>query len=501
MDAHQSRIVKKRYWILPILLLLSTAVFGQTPFKDFLTRVNRLTNSAEKSAIVDSFFSNTRFPYAELDPASPTGYAAYFVYRGTSSAVVSAGDFNNWNANAPDRLQQLPGTTFWYLGKNFESTARLDYKLVLNGSTWILDPTHNKTVAGGFGPNSELAMPQYVQPEEIQLRPNIPHGRIETFTLTSQFLNNSRTVKIYLPPDYDTSTRQPGVIIVHDGLEYLSLAYMDRVLDDLHARKEIATPIAIFIPPVNRNPEYYQNQRDLFGRFIVEEVLPYVEGRYRVSKSVRQRANLGASAGGHIAYYLMFKYPQIFGGGAGQSSYISPELQTLAAAASDTSQKFYLDVGTYDLSGFPQMNRNWRTQLSGRGFKVRYAEYYEGHSWGNWRAHVDDALRFLFPPEPTTGVKQIEHGPADFSLEQNTPNPWSISSSAGTKLIFSLAEPAPVNLKVLNVLGQTLWQQQWPRLNVGKYELPLRALLSPGIYFYQLQTPERILTKKMIVLP
>ena len=482
-------------------LFFAASVFAQTPFKDFLTRVNRLTTPAEKNAVIDSFFNNTSFPYAELDPASPTGYAAYFVYRGASSTVVSAGDFNNWNANAPDRLQQLPGTTLWYLGKNFEPTARLDYKLVLNGSSWILDPTHNKTVAGGFGPNSELAMPKYVQPEEIQLRSNIPHGRIETLTLTSQILNNARTVKIYLPPDYDTSTRQPGIIIVHDGLEYVSLAYMDRVLDDLHARKEISTPIAVFIPPVNRNPEYYQNQRDLFGRFIVEEVLPYVESRYRVSKLARQRANLGASAGGHITYYLMFKYPQVFGGGAGQSSYISSELQTLAAAASDTSLRFYIDVGTYDLSGFPQTNRNWRTQLSGRGFKVKYAEFYEGHSWGNWRAHVDDALRFLFPPEPATGVKQIERGPANFSLQQNSPNPWSASSGEGTKLIFSLQAPAPLNLKVVNVLGQTMWQQHWPNLNAGKYEMPLRAKLSPGIYFYQLQTPENVLTKKMIVLP
>lgn len=493
--------MKKLHWVLPACLLFSTAVLSQTPFKDFLSRVNRLPNPAEKTAVIDSFFSNTRFPYAEADPASPTGYAAYFVYRGAASTIVSAGDFNTWNGNAPDRLQQLPGTTFWYLGKNFESTARLDYKFVLNGSTWILDPAHTKTVLGGFGPNSELAMPEYVPPEEIQLRPGIPHGRIETLTMTSQILNNSRTVKIYLPPDYDTSSRQPGVIIVHDGLEYVSLAYMDRVLDYLHERKEIATPIAVFIPPVNRNPEYYQNQRDLFSRFIVEEVLPYLESHYRVSKLARQRANLGASAGGHITYYLMFKYPQVFGGGAGQSSYISAELQSLAATAPDTAQRFYIDVGTYDLSGFPQTNRNWRDQLTGRGFKVRYAEYHEGHSWGNWRAHVDDALRFLFPPEPATGVKQSEQIPAHFALQQNSPNPWSVSSGEGTKLIFSLETPAAVSLAVVNVLGQTMWQQQWSHLNAGKYELPLRVKLSPGIYFYQLQSLDKILTKKMIVLP
>ncbi len=489
--------MKKSFWI--FVFLISPNVFGQTPFKDFLTRVNRLSAPAEKGAVIDSFFNNMRFPYAEIDPASPTGYTAYFIYRGTPNSVAAAGDFNFWNTNS-DLLQPLTGTTLWYRGKNFEPAARLDYKLVLNGGSWILDPAHNKTVLGGFGPNSELAMPKYVQPDEIQFRSDISHGRVETTALTSQFLGNSRQVKIYLPPDYDASARQPGLIIVHDGLEYLSLAFMDRVLDYLHSRQEIATPIAVFIPPVNRNAEYFGNQRDLFGRFIVEEVLPYIESRYRVSKLARQQANLGASAGGHITYYLAFKYPTVFGGGAGQSSYISPDLQSLAAAAG-ASQRFYVDVGTYDLSGFLQTNRNWRTLLAGRGFEVQYGEFYEGHSWGNWRAHLDDALRFLFPPEPATGVKQIERSPAKFSLAQNSPNPWSIASSEGTTMIFALEDSAPVSLSVINVLGQTMWQQSWPNLNAGKYEVRLRAKLTPGIYFYQLRASDKVLTRKMIVLP
>ncbi|MDZ7292698.1 MAG: alpha/beta hydrolase-fold protein [candidate division KSB1 bacterium] len=490
--------------ILAVVIFLSfcfsTLGFCQTPFKDFLARANRLPNPADKNAVIDSFMLATRFPYTEVDPASPTGYAAYFVYRGTPSSITVAGDFNFWNTSA-DPLQQLPATNFWYLGKNFESDARLDYKFVLNGNTWILDPNHGKTVTGGYGPNSELAMPGYVQPEEIEYRPAIAHGRIETITMSSKFLNNSRTVKIYLPPDYDTSTRRPGLIIVHDGLEYISLAYMDRVLDYLHNRREISTPIAIFIPPVNRSPEYTGSQRELFGRFIVEEVLPYVAARYRVDTVANRRANLGASAGGHITFYLAFKYPNVFGLGAGQSSYISSELQALAAAAQDLTQRFYIDVGTYDLSGFLQTNRNWRDQLSNRGFAVRYAEFHEGHSWGNWRAHLDEVLRFLFAPDTVTAVAQKEQTPVSFALQQNSPNPWSASSHEGTTLIFSLAAPTPVSLKVVNILGQTVWQQNWPSLNAGRYEVPLRAKLPPGIYFYQLHALEKVLTKKMMVLP
>jgi enterochelin esterase family protein len=276
---------------------------------------------------------------------------------------------------------------------------------------------------------------------------------------------------------------------------------MDRLLDYLHSRKEISAPVAVFIPPVNRSPEYTGSQRELFGRFIVEEVLPYVESRYRVDKNARLRANLGASAGGHISFYLAFKYPNVFGLGAGQSSYISSELQSLAAAAQNLSLRFYVDVGTYDLSGFPLTNRAWRTQLMSRGFAVQYAEFYEGHSWGNWRAHIDEALRFLFPPGSATAVEQGKQIPATFALQQNSPNPWSVSAGEGTALIFSLEAPAPASLKVVNVLGQTIWQQRWPNLNAGKHAVQLRAKLPPGIYFYQLQAADKVLTKKMIVLP
>ncbi len=129
------------------------------------------------------------------------------------------------------------------------------------------------------------------------------------------------------------------------------------------------------------------------------------------------------------------------------------------------------------------------------------AEFHEGHSWGNWRAHIDDALSFLFPPDSVTAVEQAKQVPATFELQQNSPNPWSVSSGEGTKLIFSLEAPVTVRLKVVNVLGQTVWQQSWSNFNAGKHTVQWHVTLSPGIYFYQLQAADKALTKKMIVLP
>ena len=91
---------------------------------------------------------------------------ANFIYLGTPNSVSVPGDFNGWSTSAWP-MTHLSQTNFWYRSENFELDARLDYKFVMNGSNWILDPENPNICQGGFGPNSELSMPLYVQPWEI----------------------------------------------------------------------------------------------------------------------------------------------------------------------------------------------------------------------------------------------------------------------------------------------------------------------------------------------
>jgi enterochelin esterase family protein len=34
--------------------------------------------------------------------------------------------------------------------------------------------------------------------------------------------------------------------------------------------------------------------------------------------------------------------------------------------------------------------------LEEKGYDVAYSEFNQGHSWGNWRAHIDDMLVFFW---------------------------------------------------------------------------------------------------------
>ena len=99
-------------------------------------------------------------------------------------------DFNGWTPTA-DMMTRITLTDFFYAIKVFEMDARLDYKYYLDGSQYILDPLNPNQVGGSLGPNSELAMPDYVQPPEIQYYPGFDHGTVSFHTITSSVMGQT----------------------------------------------------------------------------------------------------------------------------------------------------------------------------------------------------------------------------------------------------------------------------------------------------------------------
>jgi enterochelin esterase-like enzyme len=379
----------KKLLILSLLLTTVSLSQGQQ-FQEFLTRVNSAPDSL-KPAIVDSFMGTvTQFPYIEQD------IFAHFIYRGNANRVNVPGDANSWNSNA-DPMTRVEGTNLWYSKQTFESDARLDYKFVLNGSTWILDPLNPYQVSGGYGPNSELRMPQYVPAPEIEYRPSIPHGALWDTTFFSPQLGNSRRIRIYTPPGYGISDEHYPMMLFHDGLEYISLANADRVLDYLIWQGRIKPIVGVFVPPVNRTPEYAGNLKDEFSTFIVDEIIPWLDAKYRTIPDPAFRATLGASNGGNISLWLGLHHSDVFGNIAAQSSNVQESISNGFQTGPMLDLTFYLDIGTYDIQVLVPLVRNLRQILDEKGYRLEYHEYHEGHSWGNWRAHIDDALKLFFP--------------------------------------------------------------------------------------------------------
>ena len=298
-------------------------------------------------------------------------------------------------------MNKVPATNLYYFAKKFEPDARIDYKFIKDGN-WILDPLNPHIVSGGFGQNSELAMPSYLQPATIRYNPSIPHGTISTFTFTSSYTGDSRKVSVYLPPHYDSSSLRYPSLYVHDGTDYLYLALMANVIDNLIQTKKIRPIIGVFISSGrDREGEYRLGKISQFTKLMVKELVPYIDSVYRTDARASQRGTMGSSDGGHIALYLAVNNSGTFGLVGGQSSTITDLLRETVRTGPKIPVKFYLDVGTYDIYStnyrFLELNRGFHDLLLSKGYTVTYAEYHEGHSWGNWRAHTSNILRTLFP--------------------------------------------------------------------------------------------------------
>ncbi len=360
-------------------------------FTDFLHDLNTGAE-CDRQALVDRFMSAvTSAPLIEKD------LFAHFIFRGDAGSVTIPCDANDWNP-AEFAMTRINGTNFWYYTHRFEPDARLDYKFVINDSDWILDPLNHRQIEGGFGMNSELRMPWYALPQELRQHPEIQCGTITTTEYYSAVLGNTREIKVYTPAGYHCAGGQYPLVLFHDGLDFLSLGSAATTLDFLIARHRMEPVIAVFVPPVDRNAEYAGVRMSLYDTFIVDELLPFIDRTYRTKPVAAERATIGASNGGNIALWLGLHYPETFGKIAALSSNVVSAVSGGYEHTPRLSIRFFFDMGTYDIQPLVPVMKNFISLLASKGYTYRYRRYNEGHSWGNWKAHVGRALEWFFPP-------------------------------------------------------------------------------------------------------
>ena len=139
---------------------------------------------------------------------------------------------------------------------------------------------------------------------------------------------------VYLPPGYEEQPdRRFPVLYLHDGQNVFDGAtaftpgdewQVDEAAQRMIEAGEIEPIIAVAI--YNTGPDRiaeYTPSRDLryrgsgkgdrYGRFLVEELKPFIDKHYRTSPGSRNTALCGSSLGGLITLYLGLKYPETFG--------------------------------------------------------------------------------------------------------------------------------------------------------------------------------------------
>ena len=330
------------------------------------------------------------------------GDTAVFLYRGNARSVGWLGDFNTWKTNTALEGSRVRGTDIWIARKTFPQDARLDYKVSVDGRQ-LLDPLNPLTQKGIYGRNSVLTMPQFISSEWTVPAKGVTKGHLSQPTeLQSKNLGYAKRFQVYTPPGYERLRNLP-VIYVTDGEEFSNteMGALPIILDNLIAEGSIPPIMAVFVDPRTvdtgenrRGPELLTNPR--FQWFLTQELIPWIDGRYRTRPVAEARAILGMSLGGLHATYTAVRQSEWFGMAGVLSPYFAakPAVLTEVEKGARVPVRFFVSEGTYDLD--VSNARKLLEILRAKGYDFQYQESNDGHSWGNWRGVLDDMLVYFF---------------------------------------------------------------------------------------------------------
>lgn len=237
------------------------------------------------------------------------------------------------------------------------------------------------------------------------LPPRTLHGTLcRPPLLQSGALGQRRRIAVYLPPNFSAlpldsrAPRRAPVLYLHDGEDYIRIAALHRRVDALIAAGELPPLALVFVEPADRYLEYDRNRYYL--RFFTEELVPWVEERYRIGGVAEMRGTMGASLGGYVSVIAAAQRPGLFGRCASQSgAFDGDRLRTAlteVAHRKRTEQRFHFLMGSYDRGPFQRGQSDVADALRRGGAGVQERRFNEGHSWGLWRVQALDAIRYLF---------------------------------------------------------------------------------------------------------
>jgi predicted alpha/beta superfamily hydrolase len=255
----------------------------------------------------------------------------------------------------------------------------------------------------------------------------------------SRVLRNERDIQVYLPTGYRRSPRRRyPVLYLHDGQNVFDAATAfggvewgaDEAAQRL-TRQRLMEPIIIVavanlggeriheyaptrgvIDPEAKRKKRSRGLLAKYGKFLTEELKPFIDREYRTKPEAEFTALGGSSLGGLATLVLGLWFPHVFN----RLAVMSPSIwwddcavyQIVDELEEKPPLKIWLDTGTNE----PGWERAavLRDKLLEKGWRLyddlQYIEA-EGadHSEGAWAFRFETVLRFLFPPAPP-GMKE-----------------------------------------------------------------------------------------------
>jgi enterochelin esterase-like enzyme len=141
----------------------------------------------------------------------------------------------------------------------------------------------------------------------------------ESYILNSAFLQREVIIDFYFPPEKNSSS-DLDLLLINDGQDLITMGFQN-ILEELYEQEKLKPLLCagIHCGPDRKN-EYgtakvlNENglgaKAQLYTRFILEEILPFIKERYQIS--LREKSFCGFSLGGLSALDIVWNHPKEF---------------------------------------------------------------------------------------------------------------------------------------------------------------------------------------------
>ena len=361
-----------------------------------------LADGPPVAGAIDAFVKDTQLPLVDRDGVT-------FVYRGEVAAVSLRMFIAGLPAAQP--LERVAGTDLWCLKLALPEYSRFEYKFEVERAglrEWITDPLNPLIAADPFGANSVCQGWGYLPPEWTLADPGARSGRLEELRLRSRQFGEQR-LQLYLPARFRRGRRY-GLLVLHDGGDYLRYADLKIVLDNLTHRLEIAPLIVALIDSPDRLRDYVGSEAH--ADFVAGELLPQLAAQLPLDPDPALRGAMGASLGAVAALHAAWRHPGQFGrlllqsgsfaftdiGENRRGPNFEPVVQfvnAFRARPGRPADRVYMSCGIFESLIYE--NRSLVPLLQQCRLQLRFEEARDGHNWQNWRDRLRAGLTFLFP--------------------------------------------------------------------------------------------------------
>jgi enterochelin esterase family protein len=299
------------------------------------------------------------------------------------------------------------------------------YSFVVDGFR-TLDPANRNVKPMRSPTTSILEVPG--DPPRLHEFQNVPHGTVRLHEYQSKAVGRRRGLYVYTPPGYDrqADASYPVLYLFHGSGDteatWTVLGRAHVILDNLLAQQK-AQPMVIVMPdghaaptqPVGSGAGGLSQNLVAFQKDLLEDVLPFVEAKYRVRREAASRAIVGLSMGGGQSLTIGLKHPELFGWVGGFSAAVFDPETTLAGALADpwaTNGKLRLlwfACGKDDR--LVDNNRQLAALLQKHGIRHEFRATEGNHSWPVWRRYLAEFIPLLFTgdatrTQPTEGARK-----------------------------------------------------------------------------------------------